>query len=69
MTTDGMLVLEAIERGLRQLPGQLLVCEPLPRAQSQLSKGGGVSPGVLSAQKTSPAPVTRQLAARPLAIG
>lgn len=54
MTTDGMLVLEAIERGLRQLPGQFLVCEPLPRAQSQLSKGGGVSPGVLSLLRRPP---------------
>lgn len=39
MTADGMLVLEAIKRGLQQLREQFLVCEPLPRAQSQLSKG------------------------------
>lgn len=31
-TTDGMLFLEAIERGLPWLREQLLTCEPLPRA-------------------------------------
>lgn len=31
-TTDGMLFLEAIKRGLQWLRSQLLTCEPLPRA-------------------------------------
>lgn len=55
MTADGMLVLEAIKRGLQRLREQFLVCEPLPRAQPQLSKGRrGLPWSPLSAQKSSP---------------
>lgn len=60
-TTDGMLFLEAIERGLQRLREQLLTCALLPRAQSQFSKGRWAPQKSPPPEALSHGPVTWQL--------